>query len=268
MIHTPCILKRHVRTRTIRQHFESQNSRWLSVDQANRLLSLPNHALLFGVLAVPKMTVELEQSSAKAHSWEQLVNQPLPDTQMLFPFHPCKLPPSLTACWHTAPPFRGNSWGSWHWLMALWRGWFELETPYWKAKQFLFDVHNYLMLWLVIPVHQAGMTNRLIKWRAQTIFTSFTHTVEVSSNSLSAVTQNVSHCIQSCCQGAGDVVWIRCRYPETSIALSVGNLSHCQGEKKEKLEANALGAKHIAWIKGYLIWTCANKKATASLILF
>lgn len=141
-------------------------------------------------------------------------------------------------------------------------------TPYWKAKQFLFDVHNYLMLWLVIPVHQAGMTNRLIKWRAQTIFTSFTHTVEVSPNSLSAVTQNVSHCVQSCCQGAGGVVWIRCRYPDTSVELSVGNLSHSQGEKKEKLEANALGAKHIAWIKGYFIRTCANKKATASLILF
>jgi len=55
----------------------------------------------------------------------------------------------------------------------------------------MFVIH--LMFWLVVLVHQAGLTNRLIRWRAGTIFTSFTHTLEVSSNSLSAVTQNVSH---------------------------------------------------------------------------
>lgn len=55
----------------------------------------------------------------------------------------------------------------------------------------MFVIH--LTFWLVIPVHQAGLTNRLIKQRAVTTFASFTHNVEVSSNSLSAATQDISH---------------------------------------------------------------------------
>lgn len=68
-------------------HFLASKTTEDPADHENRLPSLQNHALHFSVLAVPKINLSLEQSSAKAHSWEQLGNQPLADRQVPFAFH-------------------------------------------------------------------------------------------------------------------------------------------------------------------------------------
>lgn len=95
-------------------------------------------------------------------------------------FSPLQAPTLADCVLAGSTPLQGQFLGGLHWLMALWRGWFELET---LNLQFIEKQSSsclmfviYLTFWLVIPVHQAGMTNRRIKWRAGTIFTNFTHT--------------------------------------------------------------------------------------------